>query len=62
MGTFIPHDTHGINHIKHNLEYGYQVMDLIGRKGERESSPCTNIQETLCIYIEFNIEMLTIQQ
>jgi hypothetical protein len=33
-GTFIPHDTHGINHIKHNLEYGYQVMDLIGRKGK----------------------------
>jgi hypothetical protein len=41
-GGFIPHDTHGINHTKHNLEYGYRVMDLIERK-EREASPRTNI-------------------
>jgi hypothetical protein len=41
-GGFVPHDTHGINHTKHNLEYGYRVMDLIKRK-EREASPRTNI-------------------
>lgn len=34
-GKFIPHDSHGINHIKHNLEYGYQVMGLIERKRKR---------------------------
>ncbi|MBV9177481.1 MAG: hypothetical protein JO297_10610 [Nitrososphaeraceae archaeon] len=26
---FIPDISHGINHVKHNLEYGYQLMDLI---------------------------------
>ena len=26
---FIPDSSHGINHIKHNLEYGYQLMNLI---------------------------------
>ncbi|PWU80144.1 MAG: hypothetical protein DLM72_13775 [Candidatus Nitrosopolaris wilkensis] len=35
-GKFVPHGSHGINHIKHNLEYGYQVMDLI--KHKRRSS------------------------
>jgi hypothetical protein len=42
---FIPHSSHYINHTKHNLEYGYQVMGLIesnkrkreGRKEERVS-------------------------
>jgi hypothetical protein len=34
-GKFVPHDSHGINHIKHNLEYGYQVMGLIERKRKR---------------------------
>ena len=28
-GNFVPHDTHGINHVKHNLEYGFQLMGLI---------------------------------
>lgn len=28
-GKFIRHDTHGINHVKHNLEYGFQVLKLI---------------------------------
>ncbi len=28
-GKFIPHGSHGINHVKHNLEYGYQLMGLI---------------------------------
>jgi hypothetical protein len=41
---FIPHSSHHINHTKHNLEYGYQVMGLIesskrgGRKEEKSSS------------------------
>lgn len=26
---FVPHSSHYINHTKHNLEYGYQVMGLI---------------------------------
>jgi hypothetical protein len=26
---FKPDSSHGINHIKHNLEYGYQLMNLI---------------------------------
>ena len=28
-GKFVPHGTHGINHVKHNLEYGYQLMGRI---------------------------------
>ena len=28
-GKFVLHNTHGINHIKHNLEYGYQLICLI---------------------------------
>jgi len=28
-GKFVPHGSHGINHVKHNLEYGYQLMGLI---------------------------------
>jgi hypothetical protein len=28
-GRFVPHGTHGINHVKHNLEYGYQLMGLM---------------------------------
>jgi hypothetical protein len=43
---FVPHSSHHINHTKHNLEYGYQVMGLIdsskrgegGRKEEKSSS------------------------
>jgi hypothetical protein len=40
---FVPHSSHYINHTKHNLEYGYQVMGLIesskkGRKEKRSSS------------------------
>jgi Trp operon repressor len=31
--AYIP--SHGINHIKHNLEYGYQLMNLIERKRRR---------------------------
>ena len=34
-GNFIPDASHGINHIKHNLEYGYQLMDLIERRRQK---------------------------
>lgn len=32
---FVPHESHGINHTKHNLEYGYQLMGLIERSRRR---------------------------
>ena len=28
-GKFQPHGSYGINHVKHNLEYGYQLIGLI---------------------------------
>ena len=28
-GKFALHGSHGINHIKHNLEYGYQLMEIM---------------------------------
>jgi hypothetical protein len=28
-GKFVLHGSHGINHIKHNLEYGYQLMEIM---------------------------------
>jgi hypothetical protein len=33
---FIPDASHGINHVKHNLEYGYQLMNLIERTRKRQ--------------------------
>jgi hypothetical protein len=33
---FIPDASHGINHVKHNLEYGYQLMNLIERPRRRQ--------------------------
>jgi hypothetical protein len=36
-GKFVPHGTHGINHIKHNLEYGYQLMGLIEPRKRRSN-------------------------
>jgi hypothetical protein len=35
-GKFIPHDTHGINHVRHNLEYGYKLMGLIESERRRQ--------------------------
>ncbi len=34
-GKYIPHGSYGINHIKHNLEYGYLIVGLMqsSRKG-----------------------------
>ena len=28
-GKFIPHGSYGINHTKHNLEYGYLIVGLM---------------------------------
>lgn len=42
---FVPHSSHYINHTKHNLEYGYQVMGLIGgskRGGGRKEEMDSN--------------------
>ncbi len=36
-GKFVPHGTHGINHVKHNLEYGYQLMGLMEPRKRRSS-------------------------
>jgi hypothetical protein len=37
-GKFIPHGSHGINHVKHNLEYGYQLMGLIEYRRRKYSN------------------------
>jgi hypothetical protein len=36
-GKFVPHGTHGVNHVKHNLEYGYQLMGLMEPKKRRSN-------------------------
>jgi hypothetical protein len=36
-GQFVPHGTHGINHVKHNLEYGYQLMGLMEPRKRRSN-------------------------
>jgi hypothetical protein len=36
-GKFVPHGTHGINHVKHNLEYGYQLMGLMEPRKRRSN-------------------------
>jgi hypothetical protein len=41
-GKFIPHGSHGINHVKHNLEYGYQLMGLIEYRRRRYSQSSYN--------------------
>ena len=33
---FEPHLTHGINHVKHNFEYGYSLAGLIGNSRSRK--------------------------
>lgn len=33
---FIPDKSHGINHVKHNLEYGYQLIGIIQSKRKRK--------------------------
>jgi hypothetical protein len=36
-GKFVPHGTHGINHVRHNLEYGYQLMGLLEPRKKRSN-------------------------
>ena len=40
---FIPDSSHGINHVKHNIEYGYHMMNLLGpsRRKKKASSDAT---------------------
>lgn len=38
-GKFVPHGSHGINHVRHNLEYGYQLMGLIERRKRGSQKP-----------------------
>jgi hypothetical protein len=38
-GKFVPHGSHGINHVRHNLEYGYQLMGLIERRKRGSHKP-----------------------
>jgi len=33
---FVPDKSHGINHVKHNLEYGYQLIGIIQSKRKRK--------------------------
>jgi hypothetical protein len=35
---FVPDKSHGINHVKHNLEYGYQLIGIIQSKRKRKKS------------------------
>jgi hypothetical protein len=35
-GKFIPHGSYGINHTKHNLEYGYLVVGLMQSSRKKE--------------------------
>jgi hypothetical protein len=37
-GKFVPHGSYGINHTKHNLEYGYLVVGLIQPSRKRMTS------------------------
>lgn len=37
-GKFLPHGSHGINHVKHNLEYGYQIMGLLEYRRRKQSN------------------------
>jgi hypothetical protein len=41
---FIPDISHGINHVKHNLEYGYQLMYLIERTRSRRGQKTQSIE------------------
>jgi hypothetical protein len=34
-GKFVPHGSYGINHTKHNLEYGYLVVGLMQSSRKR---------------------------
>ena len=37
-GKFVPHGTYGINHSKHDLEYGYLIVGLMQPSGRRTAT------------------------
>ena len=37
-GKFIPHGSYGINHTKHNLEYGYLIAGLMQSSRQRTTT------------------------
>jgi len=40
-GKFETHLTHGINHVKHNFEYGYRLVGLISNtKSKNKKNIC----------------------
>jgi hypothetical protein len=41
-GKFIPHGSYGINHTKHNLEYGYLIVGLMQPSKRRITKNTTN--------------------
>ena len=41
-GKFIPHGSYGINHTKHNLEYGYLIVGLMQPSKRRVTTTTTN--------------------
>jgi uncharacterized protein YfbU (UPF0304 family) len=43
-GTFVPNGKHGINHIKHNIEYGFQLAGIIQSKRKKPALDKNNFQ------------------
>jgi hypothetical protein len=43
-GKFVPHGSYGINHIKHNLEYGYQIIGIMEPGSSRRRKGVKGIQ------------------
>ena len=43
-GTFVPNGKHGINHIKHNIEYGFQLAGIIKSKRKKPAFDKNNFQ------------------
>ncbi|HJT83498.1 MAG TPA: hypothetical protein VJ697_03360 [Nitrososphaeraceae archaeon] len=41
-GTFVPKGKHGINHIKHNMEYGFQLAGIIQSRRKKQNKDKSN--------------------
>ena len=41
-GTFVPKGKHGINHIKHNMEYGFQLAGIIQSRRKKHNQDKSN--------------------
>ena len=48
---FEPDESHGINHIKHNLEYGYLLIGLIESSRKPRNFTKKNIDKFLSSYL-----------